>query len=264
MKIGLCVVTCSREIMLNNLLKSLRGCIDEFDELVIVNDGDDVWISPWGPLKYHYIRNKTNLGVGKSKNKGMKHLLDKGCDYIFVIEDDMIIKDPKIFEEYIKASKISGLQHFLVGTHGPINKRGISGGKLYPRKVIDYGNLQIALYQHCVGAFCFYTRECLEAVGLHDENYLNAFEHVDHSYMLAKAGYCTPYWWWPDIENSTTLIEEQACSEESSTIRPRKDWQQNIQDSFQYFYKKHGVTPTSVPDTDFADVKMFLKSKLLK
>ena len=244
--IGICIVTCSRESMLNNLLKSLRACIGKFDELVIVNDGDDVWISPWGPMRYHYIKNETNLGVGKSKNKGMQYLLDKGCDYIFVIEDDMIIKSDRIFEEYINASKISGLQHLLCGTHGPANKCGISKGKLQPRKVIDYGNLKIALYQHCVGAFCFYTRECLEKIGLHDENYLNAFEHVDHSYMLAKAGFCTPYWWWPDIENSTNLIEEQACSEDNSTIRPRKDWQQNIQESFQYFYKKHGVTPMLV------------------
>lgn len=264
MKIGLCVVTCNRPLMVNNLLKSLReNCEDKFDELVIVNDGDYVDLPAWTKW-FECIKNDTNLGVGKSKNKGMQYLLNKGCDYIFVIEDDMIIKDGRIFEEYIRFSKITGLQHALYSGHGPANKCGISKGKLQPRKVIDYGNLKVALYQHCVGAFCFYTRECLEAVGLHDENYLNAFEHVDHSYMLAKAGYCTPYWWWPDIENSTTLIEEQACSEESSTIRPRKDWQQNIQDSFQYFYKKHGVTPTSVPDADIAEVKMFLKSKLLK
>lgn len=264
MKIGLCIVTHNREVMLNNLLKSLRSCVDEFDELVVVNDGDDVRIAPWGPLEYSYIKNETNLGVGKSKNKGMKHLLDKGCDYIFVIEDDMVIKNGRIFKEYIRFSQITGLHHALYAGHGPANKLGISKGKLQPRKVIDYGNIKIALYQHCVGAFCFYTKECLEKVGLHDEDYLNAFEHVDHSYMLAKAGYCTPYWWWPDLENSIDFIEEQACSEENSTIRPRADWQKNIQESFAHFYKKHGVTPTSVLDTDFHDVKMFLKSKLLK
>jgi GT2 family glycosyltransferase len=96
--------------------------------------------------------------------------------------------------------------------------RQISGGKPVPRKVIDYGDVKIALNQHCVGAVCFYTKECLDKVGLYDESYTNAFEHVDHSYELAKANYSTPYWWWADIENSLDYVEEQACSEDNSAI----------------------------------------------
>jgi len=108
---------------------------------------------------------------------------------------------------------------------------------------------------------CFYTRHILEKVGLYDESYTNAFEHVDHSYTLAKKGYTTPYWWWPDIANSLDYVEEQACSEHSSAIRPRKDWQSNIQQSWKNFTNKHGVGPTSVPDTPFYNVADFLKIK---
>ena len=147
----------------------------------------------------------------------------------------------------------------MFGYHGPANKAGISGGVPVPRKVIDYGKITIALNRDCVGAVCFYTRKSLEEVGLYDENYTNAFEHVDHSYQLAKLGYCTPYWWWPDISNSLDFVEEQACSESSSAIRPRKDWQLNINRSWDYFTTKNGVGPISVPDTDIKEVINRLK-----
>ena len=170
----------------------------------------------------------------------------------------MMFKD-NLFKQYIKAYKETGIHHFMFAYHGPANKAGISGGKPVPRKLIDYNNIQIALNQHCVGAVCFYTKECLEDVGIYDENYTNAFEHVDHSYQLAKKKYCTPYWWWPDISNSLDYVEEQACSENSSAIRPRKDWQSNIQDAWSKFTDKHGVGPTSVPDTEIDAVIKTLK-----
>jgi len=94
---------------------------------------------------------------------------------------------------------------------------------------------------------------------LYDENYTNAFEHVDHSYQLSKKKYCTPYWWWPDISNSLDYVVEQACSEDNSAIRPRRDWQSNIQDAWNEFTNKHGIGPTSVPDTEIKTVIKTLK-----
>jgi GT2 family glycosyltransferase len=128
--------------------------------------------------------------------------------------------------------------------------------------VFDYGpfdECRIALNQHCVGAVTFYTRESLEKVGLYDENFTNAFEHVDHSYQLAKHGFSTPYWWWADIENSLDYVVEQKCSEESSAIRPRADWQPNIQEAFEYFMKKNNVSPVQVPDTPQQEVVNIIK-----
>lgn len=144
--------------------------------------------------------------------------------------------------------------------HGPANKGGLSGGRPLPRKIIDYGEIKISLNQHCVGAFCFYTRKCLEDVGLNDENYTNAFEHVDHSYALAKKGYSTPYWWWSDLANSLDYINEQACSEVSSSIKPRNDWSSNIQKSAEYFYRKHKVSPVHIEDSPIEKVISILKN----
>ena len=252
MSIGVGIITCNRI----DMYKKCRDSIQEswYDELVTVNDGEQSIICHVGD----YIETAGGEGVGKAKNKAIKHLLEKNCDYIILVEDDMLFKG-NLFEQYIKAHKKTGIHHFMFAYHGPANKAGISKGEPVPRKVIDYGTIKIALNQHCVGAVCFYTRECLDKVGLYDETYTNAFEHVDHSYKLAKNNYSTPYWWWADIENSLDFVEEQACSEDSSAIRPRSDWQSNIQDAWNVFTGKHGIGPTSVPDTDIDTVIEKLK-----
>tara|TARA_R110002012_G_scaffold12541_2_gene55667 strand:+ start:1401 stop:2177 length:777 start_codon:yes stop_codon:yes gene_type:complete len=250
--IGIGIITCNRP----EFFKKCRESIDHkwYNYIVVVNDGD-------GPLegaKAPVLKTKGGEGVGKAKNKAIKHLLEKGCDYIILIEDDMLF-NKDLFKAYIKAHKKTGIHHFMFAYHGPANKAGISGGKPVPRKIIDYGDVKISLNQHCVGAVCFYTKKCLESIGIYDENYTNAFEHVDHSYQLAKAGYSTPYWWWSDIANSLDYVQEQACSEFSSAIRPRSDWQSNIQKSAQTFFNKHGVSPVQVPDTPVSKVIQKLK-----
>jgi len=252
MSIGVGIITCNRP----EFFKKCRESINDkwYNYIVVVNDGEE----PLDDARAPVIKTNGGEGVGKAKNKAIKHLLEKGCDYIILVEDDMLFKG-NLFEQYIKAYKKTGIHHFMFAYHGPANKAGISGGKPVPRKVIDYGNIKIALNQHCVGAVCFYTKECLKDVGLYDEKYTNAFEHVDHSYQLSKKKYCTPYWWWPDISNSLDYVVEQACSENNSAIRPRKDWQSNIQDAWNKFTDKHGIGPTSVPDTEIKTVIKTLK-----
>jgi len=251
-KIGVGIITCNRPEFFKKCRESINH--EWYNYIVVVNDGDGPLYDARAPI----IKTKGGEGVGKAKNKAIAHLLEKGCDYIILVEDDMLFKD-NLFEQYIEAHKKTGIHHFMFAYHGPANKAGISKGKPVPRKVIDYGDVKISLNQHCVGAVCFYTRECLDKVGLYDETYTNAFEHVDHSYELAKNNYSTPYWWWADIQNSLDFVEEQACSEDSSAIRPRNDWQSNIREAWEKFTDKHGIGPTSVPDTDPGEVVKILK-----
>ena len=251
-KIGVGIITCNRP----EFFKKCRESIKEewYDHIVIVNDGKDTVSDDCAPV----IKTTGMEGVGRAKNIALKYLQEQDCDFIILIEDDMLFKG-NIFDQYIKAHEETGIHHFMFAYHGPANKAGISRGKPVPRKVIDYGNIKIALNQHCVGAVCFYTKECLDTVGIYDEAYTNAFEHVDHSYELAKANFSTPYWWWADIENSLDYVVEQACSEDSSAIRPRSDWQSNIQKSAIRFSEKHGVSPVQVPDTPVSEVVSKLK-----
>jgi GT2 family glycosyltransferase len=277
-KIGVGIITCGRKSMFEKLFNSLLDCGDQIDYLYVVEDTktnrsyDDNYAvdiaRSWKGEHITVFTPTANLGVAKAKNSALAHLLDAGCDHIFLIEDDMFIKNPNIFQAYIDASKKSGIQHLMFGYHGPANKNGISRGKPYPRLVVDYGDFSLAFNQHCVGAFCYYSRKCLEDVGLIDEKFRNAFDHVSHSYELALKGYSTPYWWWADLANSLDYIEEQACSEENSSIKTPESmqkWSDNIRSSMEYFKEKFGVLPfgnDGVPDTREQEVLTFLKNTI--
>jgi glycosyltransferase involved in cell wall biosynthesis len=173
-KIGLGIVTYNRPDYFKKIFASVP--LYAVDEIVVVNDG-----TPYEEIPVPLIQHETNKGVGISKNDAMKHLLAKGCDYIFLMEDDIIIKDPTVFQKYIEASKETGIQHFNYSQHGLMNKHANTNIPS-PKTKIEYNNgIKIELYPHCVGAFSFYTRKCLETVGLLDETFYNATEHVEHT-----------------------------------------------------------------------------------
>jgi len=253
------IVTCDRTDFFKKCYQSVKKS-NNVDFIGVVNDGKiDVEVE----RNDFYIKNKTNLGVGKSKNILFQNAIKSGADHIFIIEDDIIVKDPNVFNEYIRARKITGIQHFCFAYHGPANKNGVSKGKPCPRYIVDYGDIKLSINTHSVGAFCYYSREVLYKCGTIDENFVNAFEHVEHSYRISKEGYTTPYWNWPDLANSCEYLDEIECSENSSTIRPRKDWSDNIQRGAEYFKQKHGVLPAwnnCVPDTSEQQVKTIMKN----
>lgn len=258
-KIGCAIITKDRESMFQTLYEGLPS--DDLDEIVIVNDCESA--IPEENVDFRdmiHVGDCGSVGVCKAKNAALLHLLSRDCDYIFIIEDDMKIISPDVWNAYIAASKATGIQHLIYSAHGPANKNGISGGKLYPRTIIEYpDDVKIALYQHCVGAFCMYTRESLECTGILDSRYYQSWDHVEHSYRLVKNGYAPAYWWWPDLANSTDYIQEQACSEQSSVIRKEQSWHDNMHRGMKLFKSKHGFTPVEVPDTPLDQVKQKLK-----
>lgn len=243
--IGLGIITCNRPEFLAKVLKTVP--FNLLKDVVIIDDGTKGSAEPISPYQnLTYLRNEKNIGVGRSKNKALLHLLRNECEHLFLIEDDIIIKDPKVFEAYIKASKESGIKHLMFGYHGPANKKD---NKPNPRCVVEYKDYKIAFNPNCVGGFCYYSRDLLMRIGLFDETFVNAWEHVEHSYRAVLNGFLPAYWWWPDIENSFNYLDELACSEVDSTIRPRKDWKKNIQEGAQYFSLIYKDSPVSISDT---------------
>ena len=109
-KVGVGIITCDRVKMFDVCFESISD--EWYDELVVVDDGKEQ-----GPFKRRgaeFIRTQGGEGVGKAKNRALKNLLDKGCDYIILVEDDMKFKG-NLFAEYIKAYKETGIHHFMFG-----------------------------------------------------------------------------------------------------------------------------------------------------
>lgn len=192
-KVGCGIVTYNRPALLKKLYDSLPAEI--IDCVVIINDGE-VYPEFSAYDSEVFFNNETNLGVGKSKNRALSRLMDAGCEHLFLIEDDIYIKSPEVFELYILTSTLTGIQHLNYSQHGLMNKTPSGEANAVYR--IDYGNgINLPLYRHCVGAFSYYSRRSLEAAGLMDETYHNAFEHVDHTLAIINQNMHPPFWFLP-------------------------------------------------------------------
>lgn len=258
-KIGVGIITHERPDYLKALLNSIEPC-KGFIELVVVNDG-----KPMDGLSLSYgtfLQNKKNIGVAKSKNKALRFLLERECDFFFLIEDDMLIKDCSVFEKYVQAHLVSGIHHFNYGPGSPFNrKQDIKQFDLHnrhllnsnslpnPKLIVDYKVCKIALYEHTVAAFSFFTKTLLEQnLGYMCEDFDNCWEHVSSTNYIIKAGYHPPFWWFADLANSHELIEEAPGAIQNSTIaKNNESWMKRVMEGREIYKKKHGYYPNQPP-----------------
>lgn len=234
MKVGLGITTYNRPDYLKQCLDGVeKHLLDVVDVCFLYNDGSskgrkeykDIYKSLPGKIKYKH--SPVNKGVAAAKNYLLRRMMSEGCDYMFLLEDDIVPQSPKAVTEYIRLSEQSGIEHFLFAHHGTENV-----GKLY---LSEKG---VELYTACIGAYCMYTPQVIEHVGYFDESFTNAFEHVEHTFRIARAGFTTPFPTYPDVAHSKEYLREIPGSIEHSSIRERKDWLPNIVQALIYWQQK--------------------------
>lgn len=276
-KIGVGITTCNRPDYLYQCLNSIDR--DLIDEMVIINDGDPL------PGYINHVLNKTNivcitneknLGVAKTKNKLIKYLLETRCEHIFALEDDCIITDNEIWNKYIQAFEVTNIPHFNFGPGSPWNriqpdpsiigdlaKRQLAtqDGKPNPKLIVEYSaDVKIALYEHIVAMFTYFHSSILNEVGLMDENFYNAWEHVEHTYRIIKAGKYSPFWWFADIVDSVNYIKEAENEKANTSLaRDEKTFMKQVQDGLVHFKKIHGTVPAQIPSCSKEQVIKTLK-----
>lgn len=255
-KIGVGIVTFEREEFFKNLFLSIPSC----DELVVVNDGKPYPSHTYSGREVKIIQHQKNKGVGKSKNDAMRYLLAKGCDHIFILEDDILIKDTSVFEKYMAASKKTGIQHFNYAYHGPLNKN--EDGTPKTRGVASYDGVPLViLNEHIPGAFSYFTREILEQAGLIDEWYYNAWEHVDLTTRITKLSGHPPFWWFADVFGSSEMIDDQDTDLTKSSIRKNNfSFMLYFRIFSRYYRLKHGHIPYKTPDSSPEEVTTNLQN----
>ena len=253
--IGLGMVTYNAEHRIRQSAFTVPKWVKNF---VIVNDGTPYPKDAY-PEHAHIIQHEKNKSVGAAKTTAINYLMEKGCEHIFIMEDDILIKDENVFKEYIKHSLISGIKHLNFALHGPANKKGSTGfsslsdrkdinSEPNPRMVVPYPEgIKIILYPNCVGAFSYYYRPVLETIGGFDPVFKNAWEHVEHTYQAIKKGYHPAFWYFADINESWKFLTDIPNSIAESTIARTPTWNDNFQKGTAWYKKKHGITPTETP-----------------
>lgn len=233
-KIGLGLITCDRPNFFEKSSSSLfkLDCIK-----VVVDDGENKVTTILDKIDTE----RPKSGVVKAKNKALNHLLSQECEHIFLMEDDIEILDEKVFELYINASESTGIKHFNFGLHGNHNLDYL--GRPNIRKTINYpNNTKINLYPNVLGAFSYYHKDVLNKVGLMDENFYNALEHVDHTYQTIKEGFHPPFRWFADVEGSRSYLKDIVPDHQQSKIRNEADFMKTFQSALDIFIKKNNFS----------------------
>jgi hypothetical protein len=99
-----------------------------------------------------------------------------------------------------------------------------------PKLIVDYKVCKIALYEHTVAMFSFFTKTLLkQGLGYMCEDFKNCWEHVSSTNYIIKAGYHPPFWWFADLADSHELIEEAPGAIENSSIaKDKSEWMKDV------------------------------------
>jgi hypothetical protein len=235
-KIGVGLITCDRPEFFKISYDSLCHAIDGNNiDCFIVNDGDcelDI-------IEKNYKKTEGRTGVAKAKNIALKHFINLNYTHIFLMEDDVKIKNSEVFDAYIQASKQTGIKHFNYALHGNHNLDQFGVPTI--RKTVKYpdSTISIDLYPNVLGAFSYYHIDTLKDAGLMDECFYNALEHVDHTYQIIKKGYHPPFRWFADITNSSQYLSDIVPDHQQSKIRNNENFQKVFKDGLDNFIKKN-------------------------
>jgi len=265
------IVTCDRLEYFKNCYNSVKAA-SGVDIIAVCNDGTkDVPVDSTTV----YIKHNSNKGVGVSKNDLLRNALDNPeVNHIFLLEDDMLIKDPNAFLTYIAAAKESGIYHLNYGPGSPFNRKQNfqfdlhnrhlcnHNSPLNPKLIVEYSKtIKLAFYEHTVAMLSYFHRKVLEDVGLHDEAFYNAWEHVDLTYRIIKAGYHPPFWWFADVADSNQLVGEAPGAIDNSSIANKSEqWAKNVYGGRDIYFKKHGHYPNQPPHVSKEKVISIIKA----
>ena len=255
--LGIGIITCNRPHFFEKCYQSLP--FEQIDKLVVVNDGTHFPYLEKLNQNTVLIQHDSNKHVGESKNVAMRYLLDSGCNYIFTLEDDIILKNQNIFNAYIQAHKDTGLHHFNFG----FSQRENLDHLLNPvwKLTVDYKNSKIVLNQNILGAFTFYTKKCLQAIGLHHKQFNKGHgDHLELTYRAYKHGFTTPFWWFADIFGSWNMIENQSNFTTDSQVRTPETFHKNFNEARNIFKTLHGCDIFDIPQLPQNEVIQILKN----
>jgi len=198
-------------------LKELKISNFKFKIIVVDNASSDDFVEK-ACQKYpetHILQNGINKGFSGGYNRGMKHALLWGADYVLVINNDALTPDKNLFtsllstfEKHPDAGIVSPKIYFAPGfeffkdrykkeDEGKVVWFG--GGKFDWDNVmsihrgideVDKGEYGGEMEMDFATGCCFLIkREVLEKVGLFNEDYFAYFEDADYSKRVLNAGF---------------------------------------------------------------------------
>lgn len=122
-KVGLGITTWKRPELFRRCLASVVSHLSDIvDEVLVVQDGGPCYL-PDLPAGWRESDHGQNRGWADSKNECLTYLLDRGCDHLFMIEDDTTVTSPRAVGGYVDAALSSGLHYLTAHPWGQTTTR---------------------------------------------------------------------------------------------------------------------------------------------
>jgi len=185
-KVGIGVSTYNRpEILKYTLAQLLKN--KKADTIVVVSDDGSTLPEVRDVIRSFNIPWTTgpNCGSVGNKNRLLRLLCD--CDYMFIMEDDVLVKRVGWEKFWIDGHLKSGIHHFTFSPHGPY-------GKLKNVTKFKNSNIIVEHTETDGGTFSFYTNEVIQTCGGFSPKFKGmGWGHCEFSERIFRAGLTGKY-----------------------------------------------------------------------
>ncbi len=239
---GLVVTTYNSEKWFDELYQTLP--LHVVQDIIVVNGGKEYKKKYSGVT---WLQHKENLGAAQSRIDGIKFLQNKNIQHIFVIEDDMLIKNENIFEAYINASIETGLKYFCFCSNA--SGTGAPGSRT-PGEIVEYKNTKIAFYREMNNEFTYHHVDIFKKLGYYNTSYRHLWD-VEFVYrVLTSEEFGCGFRYFPDIVNSDMYIKNHPESINNSRTNKNNSRDKELPEYLLKFQNEHGYHVGQVPILD--------------
>ena len=187
-------------------LRSLRKLRYPERTIIVVDNGStDGSVAALRPLasdgSVELVESNANLGYAGGNNLGIRHALERGAEFILVLNNDTTV-DPSLLDELVSAAD----RHPEAGCFGPwiyyMHDRdrlwfasaqwspdAVAFGFPGKNRTASEMSLETASTAYVCGAALFFRASVARQIGLLDERFFLVYEESDWCYRARRAGF---------------------------------------------------------------------------
>ncbi|MFA7209299.1 MAG: glycosyltransferase family 2 protein [Parcubacteria group bacterium] len=197
-KVSIIILDYNGGELLKNCLESVQGVdYPDFSVIVVDNGSQD------GSLRMvqetfpdvSVLKNGSNLGFSGGNNVGIRYALERGADYVLLLN-----QDTEVEPDFLKKLMVAARENPSAGILSPLifwkktDKVWFSGGRidwLAMKTHHEKKRRQGAPYKSGFVTACsmFVKKDVFEKIGLLDDKFFLYWEDADFSYRAKKAGF---------------------------------------------------------------------------
>jgi GT2 family glycosyltransferase len=170
--IGVAITTHNRRDVAVETVAKWKSMLPNGAVIIVV---DDASTEPYPNADYRF---NVNVGIAKAKNKCIELLIDKGCNELFLSDDDCYPTSPNWWKDYVQSN-----HPLLSYTFSFVGKNIQNGNRLVKK------DWQHKWYSNPCGCMVYINKSVVDKIGGYDIDYaLYGDEHLDYAIRAKNAG----------------------------------------------------------------------------